>query len=178
MHTDVWARAIVEQNQRWLMAYFLSSTGNRHHAEDLVQEVFAIVLENSAKFDPSRSFGAWVRGIARNVLLQYYKQHKRSALVLDEAALEQLDCAAEQAEACYAAPGFGVSRLDALKACLSSLTDRARAILHLRYSAEKSSREIADEIGMNASAVDMMLSRARKSLEACIAQKLKAANHG
>jgi RNA polymerase sigma-70 factor, ECF subfamily len=175
---DVWVRAIVEQNHRWLTAYFLATTGQRQQAEDLVQEVFTIALENAGKFDPSRSFGAWMRGIARNVLLQYYKQHHRAALSLDQAALDQLNCAAEDAESRHAEPGYASRRLEAMKSCLSTLTERARAILDQRYSADKSSRQIGDEFGMKASAVDMMISRARKTLETCIHQKLRASHHG
>lgn len=41
---DFWTRAIIDRNYRWLVAYFLTATGNPQLAEDLTQEVFAAAI--------------------------------------------------------------------------------------------------------------------------------------
>lgn len=167
----VWERALLEQNRHWLTAYILAMTGDRTWTEDLVQEVFATALTNAARFDPSQSLGAWLRGIAKNLLLQH--RSRRPMLSLDQGSMMHLDRAALEAEERDARPHLAESRLEALRSCLSTLTRHAREVLDLRYGARKPSREIADQLGMKATAVDMVTSRARKLLEECIARKMR-----
>lgn len=52
--------------------------------QDLLQEVWFRALQGFQGYDPSRSFRAWILGIAKNVLLQSYA--KRSALPLAASA--------------------------------------------------------------------------------------------
>ena len=44
---EPWARAILDQNRRWLLSWFLAATGDPALAEDLVQDVFAEALKNA-----------------------------------------------------------------------------------------------------------------------------------
>ncbi|MBU4200620.1 MAG: sigma-70 family RNA polymerase sigma factor [Verrucomicrobia bacterium] len=39
-------------------------------AEDVAQEAFVVAYKNMAKFDASRDFGAWIRGIVRKLALR------------------------------------------------------------------------------------------------------------
>jgi RNA polymerase sigma factor (sigma-70 family) len=43
-------------------------------AEDLTVEAFWKMHRAHARFDPARSFGAWVRGIATNLALDHFKE--------------------------------------------------------------------------------------------------------
>lgn len=165
-----WARAILEQNRSWLLAYFIAGTGDAHRAEDLVQDVFAAALKNAGRFDPSLSFGAWLRGIARNLLLMSYRE--RRALILDGPALDRLDAAAERAEAAHAASGWSSRRQDVLKECLKEVPERSRKVLDLKYGDGRPSRAIAERLGMQTTAVDMLLSRVRLALRHCVERKL------
>ena len=175
---EPWERAILEQNRRWLLAYFLAATGDAHRAEDLVQDVFAAAIKNAAQFDPSRSFGAWLRGIARNHLLMAYRESRSRVLSLDPAVLSRLDHAAALSEAAHAVPGYAELRQQILRDCLKSIPDRGRKVLGLRYAEGKPSRDIARETGLQVGAVDMLLSRIRRALQECGARKLAAVRHG
>ncbi|MGH7342536.1 MAG: RNA polymerase sigma factor, partial [Candidatus Rokuibacteriota bacterium] len=167
-----------EQNRRWLVAYFIAATGDPSRAEDLCQDVFAAALKNAAQFDLSKSFGAWLRGIARNVLLMHYRQSRHRILSLDEAALDRLDRAAAHAEAAHAVPDYSELRLDVLRECLRSLPERGRAILGLKYSKNLASRQIGESVGMKATAVDVMISRARRMLQECVQRKMASVARG
>jgi RNA polymerase sigma-70 factor, ECF subfamily len=167
-----WARAILEQNRRWLLAYFIAGTGDAHRAEDLVQDVFAAALKYADRFDPSQSFGAWLRGIARNILLMSYRESRRRALSLSEAALDRLDAAAERAEAVDSASGHSDRRQDFLRECLKEVPERSRKILALKYAKGQPSRAIAGRTGMRVEAVDVLLSRIRRALQHCMDRKL------
>lgn len=169
---SLWTRAIVEQNQRWLTAYFLAATGDRGTAEDLAQEVFHQALESQGNYDPTKPFGAWLRGIARHLLFRHYRNARRGLLLLDGAVLDQLDVHAAAAEERLIDPDHQPARLTALRHCLAQLTERARAILDLKYADRLASKAIAERVGMKTNAVDMVVSRARRALEACVGRRL------
>ncbi len=175
---DLWTRAIVEQNQRWLTAYFVASTGDRSTADDLVQEVFRAALESQDSYDPTRPFGAWLRGIARHMLFQHYRRQARpgGALIpLDDGILDQLDRQAERAERQLIDPDHRGRRLAALRACLEKLSERARALLAGKYGERLTSQAIGERLGMRVNAVDVAISRSRRALETCIGRRLQSA---
>jgi RNA polymerase sigma-70 factor (ECF subfamily) len=53
-------------------------------AEDLTVETFWRIYRAHARFDPSRSFGAWARRIASNAALDYLKSGRSRESPLDE----------------------------------------------------------------------------------------------
>src|SRR6185312_228619 len=70
---------------------FLSRmTGNRHVAEDLVQEVFLRVLKYRATYRDGARFEPWVFSIARNARADYFAK-RDAALPLSDEALEAPD---------------------------------------------------------------------------------------
>jgi len=175
---EPWARAILEQNRRWLLAWFLAATGDPARAEDLVQDVFTEAVKNAERFDPSRSFGAWLRGIARNLLLMSHRDSKRRLLSLDPAMLGRLDEAAARSETLHAVPDYADLRQTILRDCMKSLPDRSRNVLALKYGEGRGSREIAKSTGLQVGAVDMLLSRTRRALQECVTRKLASVRHG
>ena len=50
-----------------ILGYLRILVGDPHLAEDLFQDISVVVLEKTSTFDRAKDFGAWVRGIARNV---------------------------------------------------------------------------------------------------------------
>ncbi len=168
---DIWARAIIEQNQRWLMAYFLSSTGNPIVAEDLCQDVFIAALKGKDRFDTTRSFGAWLRGIARNVLLMHYRNAGKAPLQLGDKLMHVLDELAEEFEQEDFAADMGEEAVHGLRCCMKSLSERARTLLSLKYGKHMRSKEIGEHMDMKPTAVDMAISRSRKTLKDCMEKK-------
>lgn len=173
-----WERALLEQNRRWLLAYFIAATGDAALAEDLTHDVFAAALKSASTFDPSRSFGGWLRGIARNVLLMHFRTARQKPLPLGEGILDRLDRAAAHSEAAHAVPGYSELRLQVLRDCLGTLPERGRRVLGFKYARKMRSRQISDETGMNIAAVDMMLSRLRRTLQDCISRKMASVARG
>ena len=62
---------LVRLHHRRLLAYALALTRSPHAAEDLVQDALLIAHRDLAKFDSTRDFGAWVRGIVRMKYLEW-----------------------------------------------------------------------------------------------------------
>lgn len=67
-------------------------TGNYSVAEELAQEVFLKIYENLRSFRPeSGSLQSWVMRVGRNLVIDYYRAHKRERNVAGSEELELLD---------------------------------------------------------------------------------------
>src|SRR5256885_15185880 len=81
--------AQVRLHHRRLLAYALALIRRLDAAEDLVQDALLIAHRDLAKFDSSRDFGAWVRGIVRFKYLEWTRAHR--AEQLDGAVLDRIE---------------------------------------------------------------------------------------
>ncbi len=146
------------QSQAVISAYITANVFDLHHAEDIVQEVAQIVAEKFSEFDRSRSFVSWALGIARNRVLKYYRSRARDRLIMSEAALARLENALEKVEQ------EAEDRRTALRVCLERIKGRRRDVLEMRYSRNAKIAEIADQFGMSADGVFVMLHRIRSDI--------------
>jgi RNA polymerase sigma-70 factor (ECF subfamily) len=170
-HGDPWSAAVIEQNREWLIAYLLGMVGDSHAVDDLVQEVFHTAFAKRDHFEAGRSFGAWLRGIARNLALRHLERTGRDALLLSPESLEVFDQAAAAAEAADLWPDAREQRLGHLRACLAALGRRARQLIEQRYVREESAATVAAELGMTVSAVNVGVFRARAALAECVTRR-------
>src|SRR5581483_5596953 len=81
--------SLVREHHRRLLAYALALTRRNDVAEDLVQDALLAVHRDLARFDASRDFGAWVRGVIRMKYLEWSRSHRTERV--SESRLEELD---------------------------------------------------------------------------------------
>lgn len=132
--------------------------------DDIVQEVATQATENFDQYDPDRPFGAWLIGIARMRIAEAYRKKGRSPVVFSNDVMESITQAFIDAQ-----PEVN-DRLEALRECMGKLSDRHRRVIDLRYTRQKSSDQIAEQVGGGAEAIDSMLYRIRLALRQCIAK--------
>ena len=171
-------RTLVEQNQGWLTAYVHAMVESPCAAEDIVQDVLMIAWRERAKFDASRPLGAWLRGIAKNAVREHWRRAKREAVVSDPAVIERLDALAAESESGWLDPDLQERRCAALRNCMQRVSHKVRQALMLKYGTRLSSKIIAERLRMQATAVDVALSRARKFLASCMEQSLATTKEG
>jgi len=70
-------RELVERHSRSLFRLAFLMTGNRHDAEDVVQESFLRAFRQLGGFDGRASFGTWVNRIAVNCSLDVMRARRR-----------------------------------------------------------------------------------------------------
>ncbi|HVE42595.1 MAG TPA: sigma-70 family RNA polymerase sigma factor [Planctomycetota bacterium] len=160
--------AHVRLHHRRLLAYALALTRKLDAAEDLVQDALLIAHRDLAKFDASRDFGAWVRGIVRFKYLEWTRAHR--AEQLDPAVLDGIE---QQHQAWDRAAEEG--REDATAAvrdCMKKLPPHLGETLDLFYRAQDSCTAIAGRLGISEVVVRKRLQRARESLADCIRRRL------
>src|SRR5438874_4127631 len=65
-----------------LRSYLASQVHHLDDVDDLSQEVFLAALKSLSTFRRGDDFGAWLRGIARNKLLVYFRAQSRRSRAL------------------------------------------------------------------------------------------------
>ena len=78
--------AFLELYSAWQGAVFRFAwqmTGSASMAEDIVQDVFLLLIRNKLHFDPAKgSFSSFIYGVARNLSLKSLRKHQRFAGIL------------------------------------------------------------------------------------------------
>lgn len=70
---------LFERHHRRLYNFCLRLTGDRHLAEDLVQEVFARILKYRHTYRPDSDFLVWTYQMTRNVCADHFRRLARTA---------------------------------------------------------------------------------------------------
>jgi RNA polymerase sigma-70 factor, ECF subfamily len=157
------------EHQVGVRAFIGSLVRDRHTRDDLFQEVALTLWHEFERFDRSRSFGAWARGIAANKVLQrWHKDNRQPALFPPEAVQALLD-------ACERGERSESLRAEALEQCLEALPEKSRHLLNLRYERSLKLAEIAQRLHSTLDAVHKALSRIRDRLALCVERRMAAA---
>ncbi len=160
------------EHQAWLRTVLLARLGSLDEVDEVMQEVAVAAANQSAKRQPVERVGPWLYRVAlRQVMLFRRKQGRRRKLVANVAQSKQ------PSEVDSRSPSaidwlLGQERNRLVGNVLMQLTERDRQLLMLKYVEDYSYDEIAQRIGITASAVQSRLHRARKLLK----QQLIAGN--
>jgi RNA polymerase sigma-70 factor (ECF subfamily) len=141
-----------------LYGYMARRTGgNRELTEDIIQESYLRALNGWKRRGAPDSPLAWLKRVARNILIDFLRQKRRD---------RQVDMNLEP-DTGHQAPGDPVKSLEVFSA-ISSLGRKKAKILEAFYYEGMSVREIADEMAVSGRAVEGQLRRARRSLKSLL----------
>ncbi len=167
---------MVKQHQAGLRGFICSLGVAFDWVDDIAQEAFVLAYQKQAEFIEGGNFGAWLRTIARNLVLNEATKRQRRQRLLDARVVELL---VETASPESLSPDEEIflaeqrtHRVQALSQCLQNLTDRARKVIHARYQNNLTSEEIGQRCAMSASAVRKVLFHSRHTLARCIERQL------
>lgn len=163
---------LVRQHHRRLLAYAGTITRDPGAAPDIVQDAFVAAYRNLDKFDVSRDFGSWIRGIVRNKCKEWGRSRK--FVPLDEQLLEKVEAQHREWDEREAASGTKL--FAALHDCIAKLPDLMSQAVQLFYMKRLSGAEVASRVGADEAAVRKRLQRARGQLGECITKKLGTAS--
>jgi len=157
---------LVRQHQAGVWRYLRFLGCDVAESDDLVQETFLAVAKKPFEVRTRRESAAYLRTVARNLLLGQVRKRGRRPVEVDLEAVEIVWAAA--------AGDSGLDDyLEALSGCLqSALGDEARRAIDLQYGQSASRIEIAERLNMTAEGVKTLLRRARASLRKCVERKL------
>ena len=156
------------QAEPTVAGYVSSMVRDFHACEDLLQEIAVVLLRKFDEYDTDRPFVAWALGVARLEILSGRRSHARSRLSFREDLLQAVTEAYEEL-----APELGM-RAIALRKCLKIVKGRNLEVLELRYERALKPQHIANELGLAAGNVRVILNRIRNMLRECVDRKLSS----
>lgn len=164
--------ALLGRYQHRLYRYLLRLVRDPAAAEDLFQQTWLRVAENIGRYDPRRSFEAWLFSVSRNLAIDHLR---RSA---PESLDEPREDGATGAERLPAAGMDALERLlvrervELVTAAMAELPAAYREVLTLRFEEEMKLEEIAAVTAAPLSTVKTRLRRALGALRGRLEPKL------
>lgn len=148
---------IIEKYSNTVYRICLSYSGNRHDAEDIMQEVFLRYLKKPRSFASAEHEKAWFLRVTVNCCKSFFTSAWRRKIVsLEEYAhLSSPEDAPDE-------------KCGEVFEAVMALPPKQRICVHLYYYEEMTIKEIAGTIGAPESTVKSHLFRARASLESAL----------
>ena len=162
--------ALLMQHRHRLYAFIAKQLVNPADVEDVFQKTSIVLWKKMSDFDPDGSFFHWSCGIAFNEVRNFLTVQRRSRLQFDLELVGLLAQVAAEEES------LSESRLDALRRCLTQLSDRQQSILRQCYAGTESITAVAEQLGRERTALYKQLARLREKLLDCI--RLQLAQEG
>lgn len=147
-------RLLIDAAHRRMFAVTLSITGNRHDAEDAMQNALIALWRNLNKFEPRARFSTWAYRIASNAALQIVRSRRDTPD--EDAGLDLADTAS--------AVDSQVTSAMVVRNALATLAPEFREVLVLREYAGMNYADIAEHQSVPVQTVKSRLNRARTRL--------------
>lgn len=159
---------IVKRHHKAVRAYLLVRLNNVHDSEDLAQEVFLTAYRQISRFDTTRQMGPWLRGIAFNLLRNFYSKKKAVAV----GGNNELESIIQAEIEHHHKDNREAEHFSALMECVEELQKEDREMVENRYMHQQTIHELCEAFHKKHSAVTMRLHRLRQLLIACAEGKL------
>ncbi|MFT5497868.1 MAG: RNA polymerase sigma factor (sigma-70 family) [Kiritimatiellia bacterium] len=155
------------EHHRSILAYARSLSGDPDLARDLAQDAFLAAYQVRDRFDPTRSFGTWVRGILRHKWIDHVRRNRLT--YVDEETLNEIDAQYATWDTLVESPSGGV--IGSLKDCLEKLSSKQGEVVQIIYYEGSTSEEAAGKLDSSPAAVRKQLQRIREQLKDCLHHK-------
>jgi RNA polymerase sigma-70 factor (ECF subfamily) len=156
-------QALLCQHQAWLRTVIVGRLGEREGADEVLQEVALAAVRQQAPLADVGKVAAWLYRLAVLQSLLYRRRMGRHRNAVRRLA-NRGGVSRESAEVDPLERLLATERGNLVRKALTSLPDRDREILLLKYVHDWSYREIAQHLGTSHSAVETRLFRARRRM--------------
>ncbi len=154
---------MIRDHHQPLLAYARVLSGNPERARELVQDAFVAAWQAIGRFDITRDFGSWLRGIVRNKWREGCRRNRR------EVSLEEPELAGlENALRAWTAGDGEACLLERLADCRSKLPELLSMAVNAYYDENRDGEGAAALIGVPSSTLRKRLERARSALRTCL----------
>lgn len=152
--------ALVRAVQRPVYGLCLRLLANEAEASEIAQESFLRAYQNLARYDVERPFDLWVMAIARNLCLDLLRRRSK---VHNQDVEEMKESLPSQQKSQEEAAIDRQERVS-LEAAMQTLSADDREVLALYYVQKRTTKEIAEVMGVAPGTIMARLFRAREKL--------------
>jgi RNA polymerase sigma-70 factor (ECF subfamily) len=154
---------LILDHHRPLLAYARVLAGHPERARELVQDAFVAAWQTIGRFDVTRDFGSWLRGIVRNKWREDCRRNRRE-VSFDDPELARL----EEAVRTWCAADGEAGLLDRLADCRSKLPEALSQEFAAYYDEKRDGEHAAALLGIATATFRKRLERARSALRLCL----------
>jgi RNA polymerase sigma-70 factor (ECF subfamily) len=162
--TEAFGR-IVREYALPLRSYVGSQVHHLDDVDDLAQEVFLAALKSLPTFRRGDDFGAWLRGIARNKLLVYFRAQARRSQALQRFRDEVTSLIEDDLESAVASDP--TEKIERLLRCIGELPERLRRVVRAGLDGDKPV-EVAKALSTTVGVIYNLHHRANQLLRECL----------
>ncbi|MFC3122503.1 RNA polymerase sigma factor [Agaribacter flavus] len=164
--------ALLTRHEVAVRAFLRVRLNDPYEAEDLAQETFILAYNKLEMFRESASFGAWLRGIATNLLRNH--QRKNSAITVGgNHELENL--VNQQIEGDFDAERESTMMTN-LKVCVEQLDEKLKVLVTEHFTLGYSLSELCKKYDDRHSTMTMRMYRIRQKLKRCVERKMESSD--
>jgi RNA polymerase sigma-70 factor (ECF subfamily) len=167
--TEAFGR-VVREYALPLRSFLASQVHRLDDVDDLAQEVFLAALESLPTFRRGDDFGAWLRGIARNKLLVYFRSQSRRSRALQRFRDDVTALIADDLEG--AAAGDRAEMIERLLRCVARLPERLRRVVRGGLDGDKPA-ELAAALSTTVGVIYNLHHRAHQLLRECLQREVE-----
>lgn len=142
---------LYENNIKYIYRFVYYKTNHKEIAEDLTAEAFTRAFEHIDQFRGSSSFKTWICSIARNLVIEWYRNKDKTTQLKyepEDHSTEDVDNTKAECK---------------LKKILDSIkNERYKTVLELRYLMGYNLKETAEELNVTVTNVKVIQNRAIK----------------
>lgn len=161
---------LIRENTDMLFAYIRSGVRDQHAVDDIYQETVLTAWKRLDSYDRKRPIGPWLRGIAGNTMLAYYRKTSRTVQPIDEETLQWLN---DRFDAIGSLRGDTFhEKLAALRECIDSLPESYQRPITMRYKEGLTLIEIGSMLSLAKETLKKRLARGKARLADCLESKL------
>lgn len=155
---------LIRDHHRSLLAYArVLASRNPDRARELVQDAFVAAWQTIGRFDVTRDFGSWLRGIVRNKWREDCRKHRREVSLGDPELV-----GLEEAVRAWSAGDGEAGLLDRLADCRSKLPETLSLAVCAYYDDDRDGDGASAALGVSPATFRKRLERARAALRQCL----------
>ncbi len=142
---------LLARHKNRLFGYIIQMVRDKDLADDIFQETFvkAIMTIRQGRYSDTGKFPAWLCRIARNLIIDYFRQEKNEGAVsTDDTSFDVLN-RKDLSEDTVEDAMIDLQIEDDVKRLVDELPDVQREVLVMRYYKNLSFKEIAEETGVS-----------------------------
>jgi RNA polymerase sigma-70 factor, ECF subfamily len=150
-------------------SYIASHVYHLDDIDDIAQEVFLVAYRNLRDYRQGDDFGAWLRGISRNKIYEYFRKSSRRNKAMArfrEEVAQVIDDDLEQAVS-----EDNAESIEVLLHCIGLLPERMRRVVHAGLDGDKPA-DLAGKLKTTVGAVYRLHYRANQLLRDCVQKEM------